>query len=84
MPVATLDALGDRVERLAEALGAQNRTLAMMLGSQRLHNEMLAKVLEAVTKEGDGELGELLGKLVKDNEEVLKVVLEIHERVYLE
>jgi hypothetical protein len=84
MPTQTMDALGDRVERLAEALGAQNRTLGMMLGAQRLHNEMLAKVLEAVTKEGDGELGELLGKLAKDGEETLKVVLEIHERVYLE
>jgi len=31
----------ERIEALAAAITAQNRTLAMMLGTQKLHNEML-------------------------------------------
>jgi hypothetical protein len=78
MATQTLDALGDRVERLAEAITAQNRTLAMMLGNQRLHNEMLAKVLEAVSRPPDDDaLGGMLSEIVKQ-------VGEIRERVYLE
>ena len=79
MATQTLDALGDRVERLAEAITAQNGTLAMMLSSLKLHNEMLAKVLEAVTRPPDDD-DALGGKL----SEIVKVVGEIHERVYLE
>jgi hypothetical protein len=78
MATQTLEALGDRVERLAEAITAQNRTLAMMLSNQRLHNEMLAKMLEAVgTPPGDDALGGMLSEIVKQ-------VGEIRERVYLE
>jgi hypothetical protein len=78
------DALGDRVERLAEAISAQGRVMAMMLGHQKLHNEMLAKVLEAVTKEADGELGDLLSKLVRDSAIHTEKLDAILERVYSE
>ena len=84
MATQPLDALGDRVESLAEAIRGQGRVLAMMLGHQKLHNEMLAKVLEAVTKEGDGELGELLSKLVSASAEHTEKLDLIVERVYLE
>jgi hypothetical protein len=69
----------ERIEALAAAITAQNRTLAMMLGTQKLHNEMLAKVLEAVTRtpDDDDALSGVLGEIVKQ-------VGEIHERVYLE
>ncbi len=56
----------------------------MMLGSQRLHNEMLAKVLEAVTKEGNGELGELLALLVKDSGQHTELLELIAQRVLTE
>jgi hypothetical protein len=74
----------ERIEALAAAITAQNRTLAFMLSNQKLHNEMLAKVLEAVTKEGDSELGELLAKLVSDSAEHTEKLDLIIERVYLE
>lgn len=79
MATPTPDALGDRVERLAEAITAQGRVLAMMLNTLKLHNEMLAKVLETVTRPPDDD-DPLGGKL----SEIVKVVGEIHERVYLE
>ncbi len=51
----------------------------MMLSTLKLHNEMLAKVLETVTRPPDDD-DPLGGKL----SEIVKVVGEIHERVYLE
>lgn len=69
MAEQTLNALGDRMESLAEAIRSHGRVLAVMLGNQKLHNEMLAKVLEAVTsKPADGENGleKLLAALVRD------------------
>ena len=73
------------IEALAAAITAQNRTLALVLSNQKLHNEMLAKVLEAVTKEGDSELGEgFLAKLVSDSAEHTEKLDLIIERVYLE
>jgi hypothetical protein len=45
---------------------------------------MLAKVLEAVTKEADGELGDLLSKLVRDSGIHTEKLDAILERVYSE
>ena len=86
MATQTLDALGDRVENLAEAIRGQGRVLAMMLGHQKLHNEMLAKVLEAVTRPPDDDdvLGGTLSQLVKQLAEQGEVIGQIHERVSLE
>jgi len=78
------DAMSDRIENLAQAITAQGRVLAMMLGHQKLHNEMLAKVLEAVTKESDGTLGDLLERLVAASAEHTEKLNAIFERVYME
>jgi hypothetical protein len=79
---AMSDALSDRVENLAEAIRAQGRVLAMMLGHQKLHNEMLAKVLEAVTQESDGSLAELLTELVTASRDHTEKLTAIFERVH--
>jgi hypothetical protein len=71
----------NRIEGLAEAIRAQGRSLAIMIGAQKLHNEMLAQVLEAVTKESDGALGKLLAKLAAESVEHTKKLDLIIERV---
>jgi F0F1-type ATP synthase delta subunit len=82
--MATGRTTDERVEDLAAAITGQNRTLAFMLSNQRLHNEMLAKVLEAVTKEGDDRLGNLLAQLVKESGEHGEVLELIAQRVLTE
>ncbi len=83
------DAIGDRIENLAEAVRAQGRVLGMMLGHQKLHNDMLAKVLEAVTKthaddDDDDGLGGLLNRLVEQSKDHGEKLALIFERVYSE
>ena len=74
-----------RIEDIAEALRAQNRMLASMLGSQKVCVEMTAKVLEAVTRTTDAEgdpLGDLLKELVTASREHGEKLQLIFERVY--
>jgi len=57
------------VESLAEAIRGRGRAMAVMLGNQKLCNEMLVKVLEAVTSKpanGENGLEKLLAALVRD------------------
>jgi hypothetical protein len=82
---------GDRIEDLARAVTAQGRVLAMLVNGQKLHNEMAAKVLEmsakildAVTKEGDSELGDILRKLSAESTHHTERLDAIFERVYSE
>jgi hypothetical protein len=73
-----------RIEDIAEALRAQNRMLASMLGSQKVCVEMTAKVLEAVTGTTDAEddpLGDLLKELVMASREHGEKLQLIFERV---
>jgi len=80
-----LSGLSDRVESLAEAIRGQGRAMAVMLGNQKLCNEMLAKVLEEVTrKPGQGENGleKLLAALVRDIGNLDQKLDIIIERVY--
>jgi hypothetical protein len=58
--------LADELTEVREALLAQNRALVVMARDQRLFGEMMAKILEAVTREVDGgdPLSELLAALV--------------------
>jgi hypothetical protein len=62
----TLETLADELTEIREALLAQNRALVVMARDQRLYGEILAKILEAVTREVDGgdPLSELLAALV--------------------
>ncbi len=73
----------ERIEALTAALTAQNRTLAFMLSNQKLHNEMLAKVLEVVTRPADDEdgLGKVLARMVWQLDEIGKGVDAIRERL---
>jgi hypothetical protein len=63
----TEDTVVGQLAGIREALQAQNRALAIMVRDQTLHGEMLAKILEAVTREADGDdpLSELLAALVE-------------------
>ena len=61
----TLATAIDRIEDVREALQAQNRALAIMLKTQQLHGELLGKIHEAVTQQGEADpLTELLRALV--------------------
>ena len=71
--------LTERVEDLREGLQSQNKSLAYLMQQQRLQGEMLAKVLEVITKqpEGDG-LGDLLRDLIaadRHHAEMLEKIL---------
>jgi hypothetical protein len=74
---------GDRIEDVARAITAQGRVIAMLVQGQKLHIEMLAKVLEAVTKEGDSTLADLLARLANESGEHTTKLDLILERVYL-
>jgi hypothetical protein len=63
----TEDTVSNQLAGIREALQAQNRALAVMVRDQTLHGEMLARILEAVTREADDgdPLSELLETLVE-------------------
>jgi len=56
-----------RIEQLAVEVRAQGQVLRVIVTGAKLHNEMLARVLEEVTKKGDGSLGEMLAELVAES-----------------
>lgn len=60
------------------ALSAMNRGLSEMSATQRLHTEMLGKILAAVTKEADGGLAKLLERLVAASDMQTLLMQDIH------
>lgn len=66
----TLDDLRDGLENM---LGG----LKQMLAIQAAHGEMLRQILEAATAESDGDLGELLRRLVKHDDMHAKALARV-------
>ncbi len=61
----TLATVTGHIEDVRDALRAQNRALAIMVKTQQLHGEMLARTFEAVARAPDGNaITELLAALV--------------------
>jgi F0F1-type ATP synthase delta subunit len=78
----TLATAIDRIEDVREALQSQNRALATMLRNQQLHGEMLAKILEAVTREpADNSLADLLLKLIQADKHHASVLQDVLKAV---
>ncbi len=68
MASAGTDILSSRVEAFADALRAQSQAIGLLLTNQKLEIEMLAQVLEAVTRKPGADedpLSALLAKLVQ-------------------
>jgi hypothetical protein len=75
MPLTTSD--GETLDDLKEAIEAMLGGLKQMLSIQATHGEMLRQILEAATAESDGNLGELLRRLVEHDDMHAKALARV-------
>jgi hypothetical protein len=75
MSIITSD--GQTMDDLRDGLENMLGGLKQMLAIQAAHGEMLRQILEAATAESDGDLGELLRRLVEHDEAHAKALAHV-------